>query len=409
MTGWRAAVHAGVAALVLAAAAPAPAQTRVGRSDATGVETDPIRCWWKTDRSSVVVGERVILTLTCAVVETGSVKVVPDMNQLEPTVVPLSPFEVVRAVRHDDIQAPPWRYFQYEYTVRLVGDAFFGKDVDVPPLKVTYRIRSAIGGGTEGRDQTYVLPALPMRIASLVPRSASDIRDASGNTFADIEARRARATRATVAAAILFAFAAVLAGVAGTRLVGRYRTRAPAATRPIPARAVVRGCVEAMSQARSAAAGGGWTPVLVGRALAALRVAGAIALERPVAQVHMDAGAAEREGQLQIRSGLFGRRRALVSTPVTPATIAKVLAAGGAAPPRAQAQAVLARVQDALRLFGAARYGRNGEVDAALLDTALDDVAGSLRRLRAASLWPARGARKATKSAAEAEGVAWSR
>src|SRR5690242_13379978 len=126
------------------------------------VEADPIRCWWKTDKSTVIVGERFTLTLTCGVVETARVKVVPDMNQLEPTVLPLSPFEVVRGARHEDIAAPPWRYFQHEYTVRLVGDAFFGKDVDVPPLKIGYRIQSAVGGGSQGRDQTYVLPALPL-------------------------------------------------------------------------------------------------------------------------------------------------------------------------------------------------------------------------------------------------------
>src|SRR6516225_2929546 len=82
------------------------------------VETDPIRCFWKTDRSSIVVGERFTLVLTCGIIETDKIKAVPDFNQLEPSTIGLLPFEVVKGVRHEDIKAAPWRYIQYEYTVR---------------------------------------------------------------------------------------------------------------------------------------------------------------------------------------------------------------------------------------------------------------------------------------------------
>ena len=40
------------------------------RREAGEVESDPIRCWWKTDRTAVRVGERFGLTLTCGVIET---------------------------------------------------------------------------------------------------------------------------------------------------------------------------------------------------------------------------------------------------------------------------------------------------------------------------------------------------
>src|SRR5262245_2151455 len=82
---------------------------------------DPIKCWWKTDKSAVEVGEQFTLTLTCGVIETRGTTVVPKMDQLDPGALQLDPFEVVGGSRHDDIQAPPWRYFQYEYTVRLIG------------------------------------------------------------------------------------------------------------------------------------------------------------------------------------------------------------------------------------------------------------------------------------------------
>ena len=77
----------------------------------------------------------------------------------------------------------PWRYVQFEYAVRLLSDGFFGQDVTIPALTVTYNLQET-GSGSQGRDQTYILPPLPMRILSLVPKSVDDIRDASGQTFA---------------------------------------------------------------------------------------------------------------------------------------------------------------------------------------------------------------------------------
>src|SRR5213592_1382318 len=81
------------------------------------VETDPIKCFWKTDRSTIIVGERFTVVLTCGIIETDNIKAVPDFNQLEASTIGLQPFEVVKGVRHEDIKDAPWRYIQYEYTV----------------------------------------------------------------------------------------------------------------------------------------------------------------------------------------------------------------------------------------------------------------------------------------------------
>src|SRR5213596_818909 len=74
----------------------APVATPAGATMAS----DPIRCWWKTDKTAVQVGERFTLALTCSVIETSRVTVVPDLNQLEAGVVQLAPFEVLSGVRH---------------------------------------------------------------------------------------------------------------------------------------------------------------------------------------------------------------------------------------------------------------------------------------------------------------------
>src|SRR5687767_1654115 len=277
----------------------------------TEVASEPIRCWWKTDRTAIRIGERFQLVLTCAVIETTGVTVVPAVNQLEAGAISLTPFEAVSGIRRDDVVVPPWRYLQYEYTMRLLSEGFFGQDVSIPALTVTYNLQAA-GAGSEGRDQTYLLPAMPMRVLSLVPRLVGDIRDASGQTFAAVESRRFRATAAMVVAAIAFAFASVMAALALARVVGRYRVRDPKAVRPLPAPSLLRGCLSSLADVRAEAARGGWTPQLTGRALAALRIAAALALGRSVAQEYVAADAPERQGQFAVRSGMFRRKRAML-------------------------------------------------------------------------------------------------
>jgi hypothetical protein len=75
---------------------------------------------------------------------------------------------------------------------------------------------------------------MQMRVLSLVPKDIGDIRDAFSDSFADVAARRFRATTAYTVAAVLFAFAAVLFIVAVVRVFGRVRQRKPAAARVVP-------------------------------------------------------------------------------------------------------------------------------------------------------------------------------
>ena len=129
-------------------------------------EPEQIKCWWKTDKTAVQVAEQFTLTLTCGVNEARGSKVIPKMELLDPGAVQLSPFEVVGGTRHDDIAAPPWRYFQYDYTLRLIDEDAFGEDEDIPGLTVTYNVQSDVAGAAPGRDQMYLLPDMPIRILS---------------------------------------------------------------------------------------------------------------------------------------------------------------------------------------------------------------------------------------------------
>jgi hypothetical protein len=368
------------------------------------VEVDPIKCFWKTDRSTIIVGERFTVILTCGIIETDSIKAVPDFNQLEASTIGLQPFEVVKGVRHADVRNAPWRYIQYEYTVRLIAEGLFEKDIDLPAVKITYHIQSSIGGGSTGRDQTYQLPPMAMHVASMVPKKVTDIRDTTLSTFADIEARRVRSTGEFVAALIAFGFAVVLLGVAGVRVVGRYRVRTPAAERQLGLGAVLSGCLREAGRVKADALGG-WTPELASRALTVLRIGGAVALDRPVAQSIVAAGVSPREGQLSLRKGLLGRRRSLVSTATTPGTISRSLASTNGHAPNAQTEAMLREFEESLGVLSRARYSRDGRMEGSVLDTAFENGVAALRKLRMANTWPMRMIRSLTRSATE---IGWS-
>jgi hypothetical protein len=392
--------------------AQAPAKTpaatpEIPKAAAPGtIAADPIKCWWKTDRNAVRLGEHFNLTLTCGVVDTSRVAVVPDVKSLEPTTVVLAPFEVIGGVRHEDILEAPWRYFQYQYTLRLLGEGYFGQDVDIPSMTVTYNVQSPRGGQT-GRDQLYAMPAVPMRIMSLAPTRATDIRDVPRDTFADIEARKFRATAELIASGIFLSFAVLLLGFAVVRLAGRARLHRTAVVRALPSRVVLAGCLRAIGRLRSEVDREGWTPERAGRLLGILRIAAAVALGRPVAQTLVDMSVRGREGQVVLRNGMFRSKHALISAPTGEDAIANWLAGGNGPDPRARA--MLEELRGALHALSTACYSRSGDVDTTALDTALENGTRAIRRLRFTRRWPMSAAARLAKSAAGLGGMVWSR
>jgi hypothetical protein len=321
---------------------------------------------------------------------------VPATSQLDPGAVQLAPFEVVAGVRHDDVVSSPWRYLQYDYTVRLLGEGFFGQDVTIPPLQVTYNVKTASGNGAQGRDQQYNLPPLQMRLLSIVPKVASDIRDASTETFAAVEARRFRARSAFVGATVLVGFAGLVLVLAGVRVIGRARKRRSAEERPLAPALVLNGCLRALRAVKNEVTQEGWTPELARRALTPVRVAGALALERPIPQSPGSRDRSERDGQLALRRGLLRPRRSVVSAATTADAIERHLSNGLRASARQRRQ--LERLRDALRVFSTAGYGRTNEVDTIALNGALENGSDAMKELRFRSFWPMRIADSVARS-----------
>ncbi len=375
------------------------------QSPATGTAADergpsPISCWWKADKTGVRVGEAFGLTLTCRVLETERAVVVPNVTNIEPTSLQLTPYDVIEGTRHEDIVMPPWRYIQFIYTVRLLGEEFFGRDISIPATNVTFRVQTGAAETIEGAEQTYVLPSLPMRILSLLPAPADDIRDSSLDTFGDIESRRFQSTVGLVGGAICFGFAGVLLIIAAVRGVERFRNRGPALEPTVPARTLLRGCLHEINRVRSEAAREGWNPGLAGRVLAPFRIAGAIALSQPLTQKFVSGDAATHEGQLSVRHGILRRRHALVSAATTADAIDRLQASGNGNRPWSANPETVGRIRDVLAGLNAVRYGRSGTVDVQEIDRLLENGAGALRRLRVASLLPMRAAKALVQSAA---------
>jgi len=177
----------------------------------------------------------------------------------------------------------------------------------------------------------------------------------------------------------------------------------------LPAWAVVRGCLREIGRLKADVAREGWTAELAGRALTVFRVAGALALERPLTQTVVDRHVPGREGQLVLRKGILRPRRALVSASTTAEAITRQLTDSDGRGPNLRTRTMLEEIRDALLVFTVARYGRNGHVDTTALDRALDNGSIALRRLRLARLWPMRTSGVLTKSVVRVGGVEWSR
>ena len=378
-------IAAFVMALVPAAAVP---QSPNAATPGNEVAADPIQCWWTTDRSAVYVGEQFSLALTCALVDTNAVKAVVDESTLDPTTVHLPPFEVLGGKHYRDIWNGERRFFQYQYDMRLTGEDFFGKDVTLPRLELSYRVQRTVAGGSAlaGRDQRFVLPAEPIRVMSLVAKDAPDIRDAPPETFGDIEARVFSANVALVGAGFAFALAVVLLLVVAVRATSKYRAKAPGRARAVPVVAVLRAASKELAAVQALSQSEGWTSDLAGRAATALRLAGAVALSHQITQTPVGADVNVREGQLVLPGW---RKKVMVSAAVTPLT--RSSSPNGHAPDRSpRVKAMWDSMSQALGVFSVARYGRNGHFDATALDSALAEGQDLVKQLRRLYWWPFR-------------------
>ena len=396
-----------------------------GAAQAQNIETDPIQCWWRTSAGAIRAGETFTVVLTCAVIETPDVKVVVDESRLEPSVVQFAPFEVTGGQHAADLRNGDRRFFQYEYRLRLIAENLFGKDISLPETKLSYRVQSRLaqrqsgGQGRDesiaGRDQTYILPPVSLRLLSLVPADASDIRDAGTETFGDVDRRTFRASLLIVIGGVLFALAALVAILTIVRLIMRARTPVSAADRLVADSAILRGVGRELAAVQRQREDNGWTAELAARALAALRIVGTYALGRRAARFEVakssSNGAAPdgslSDGRILVKVGWPRTKNVAVSGAATARSIADVIA-------RAQNDrrpGELESIEEALSRFTVAQYRRAADEKPGFDDSALDESmrAGQdvLRRLKVEQMWLVRKLKRSQR-AVQAETRVWS-
>ena len=329
------------------------------------VEVDPVTCWWRAGVSSVRVGESFPVQLTCSVLETDAVRAVVDRARMGAAAVQFPPYEVVGGSQSADYVTAGRRFMQYDYILRLIAEEAFGRDVPITGMEVTYRIESRVqqDAAVQGREQSYQLPPIAMRVSSLVPENARSIREPAVPSFAAIAAREFRARMFRLVALILFGVAALTFVVAALRWFRQGRTSTASADRPILSnRAVLTAVRHDLRGVQTETRGDGWTPAAVARTLGAARVVASYLTGRPVVQRALDGAPAD--GELVINRRWPSRRPVAFSGSAT------------AHEPTPSAAAALAAtdLDAALRRLTSARYGRSPSLDSAPLDDSLATV-----------------------------------
>jgi hypothetical protein len=332
---------------------------------AQNVEVDPVTCWWRATVAAVRVGEPFSVLLTCSALETDAARAVIDRSRLGAAAVQFPPYEVVSGSETADYLTTGRRFMQYEYSLRLIAEDAFGADVPISGMEVAYRLESHVeqDASVQGREQTYQLPALPMRVTSLVPDNATHIRELSVPTLGEIAAREFRGRMLRIVALILFAVAGLTLVVATVRWARQGKTGTVVAARPLLAnRAVLAGARRELRTLQQETRGAGWNAETVSRALAAARIVASYLSGSPVVQ--RSSVDTSSPGALMLHAGWPSKRRVAVSGSVTTQEAGSALALD---PTSADLNTAIGRLTTA-------RYGRSPSYEAAPLDDALDSV-----------------------------------
>ena len=346
---------------------------------------EPIRCWRQSTAGAVTIGESFTVVLTCAVYESDDAQVIPDESRLGVASVQMAPFEILGGSHPPDVRRGSRRFIQYDYQLRIISRDAIGRDVNIPALPISYRIHSRVGAAAtlEGRDLEYVMPMLPIKVLSLVPSDASDIRDASEASLAAVESMRFRSTLFRVLAFTFGSLAAVVAVLALVPLA-RSKTVAVDAGRHVPDRAILHHAAADLAATQSRANAAGWSDELLARALASTRLVTAAAIDQPISQKAVAADGAPPEGRLLVHHGIIRKTGASVSTAVTADHLAAAARGGALSTTRRQQ---LEGLQSALATLSNALYRKDPARDAASLDEAVRHAMAVAKDVAAERRW----------------------
>ena len=374
--GLRSACGLALVIVTVAASYAQPARHEQGSTPEQKVQgVEPIRCWRQATSGAVTIGESFRVVLTCAVFESADAQVIPDESRLNVASIQMAPFEIVGGSHPPDVRRGFRRFLQYEYDVRIISRDAIGQDVNIPALTISYRIHSRVGAAAklEGRDLSYVLPAMPIKVLSLVPADATDIRDASEASLGAVDALRSRSRMFELLAIALGALALAMALYAVVPMARRRTTAATVDRDLVPERAVLAAAAASLRDAQSRAAADRWTDDVLASALSAVRVIAAVAAGRPLSRKPLAADGTTPEARLRVDHGVMRRTAVGVSSAVTPQDLDGVARFDG--------------LRSALVLLTAALYRREPERDATALGDAVRDAGDAAARLASERGW----------------------
>jgi hypothetical protein len=228
-----------------------------------------------------------------------------------------------------------------------------------------------------------------VRILSMVPAEAADIRDGATHLFGAVESYRFRARAFDLLALALVALSAIVVVPAIIRLARGSRVRAKADKAHASDSAVLGSVVAELDEVQSQGRGG-WTADLLARALAATRVVAGYAIARPARQRLVTGAADSRDARLVVDRGLLRKQRVSVSSPTTSADLARALEAS----PNGGGSQRLDQLRESLDALTSAVYGEgNGKAadggashsawaDSVNADRAVAVALGAARELR---------------------------
>ena len=338
----------------------------------TPQSVEPLRCWRQSSAGAVTLGEVFTVTLTCAVFESADAQVVPDESRLDVASIQMAPFEILGGAHPPDVRRGSRRFLQYSYQLRIISRDAIGQDVNVPPLAISYRVHSRVGAAAklEGRDLSYLLPAMPIRVLSLVPADATDIRDASEASLATVDAWRSRSRLFELLALALGALAAVMIVLALVPLARRARSKTSTGPELVPDRAVLTRAAGALTGVQARAAREGWTDETVAEALSVTRLIAAAAIGRTVSQRPLPHDGQVPEGRLLVRFGTVRTAAVTVSSSVTPDELGRSAVRNAPSMTLSRGHQ-LEGLQSGLAHLTAALYRRSPSREAGVLDEAV--------------------------------------
>jgi len=236
-----------------------------------------------------------------------------------------------------------------------------------------------------------VMPMMPIKVLSLVPADADDIRDASNASFAAVDSLRFRSSLFRVLTLTFAALAAVMAVLALVPLARSRTATAGHERERIPNRAILDRAVQDLGAVQSRAGGEGWSDDTVARALALMRLIAGAAIGHPISQRPIAKNGDVPEGRLLVEHGLLRKERATVSSPVTADDVLRAEGQGAFSTTRRQQ---LEGLRSGLVVFTNALYRQEPSRDASPLDEAVRHAIAVAKDVSAERSWWSRRRRR---------------